>query len=126
MSPEELKIIAEGMGYNAINRNGFIYYWVGAAEYNYKPSPPHIYEPPPSNATKYNPLTNDTQGSEIEEKLKLYTWWFETDKLWKSTTTATNDVGMICFGMGKTPKEARCNAALKFFKEAQNANEITN
>jgi hypothetical protein len=114
MNSEQLKVIAEGMGYNAINRNGFIYCWKGDAEYNYKPSPIRIHEPPPSNAIKYYPdTTNDTQCMEIMRKLRISLHAIPHDGTWDAVKV--NGKGDLVMANGKTINEAVCNAAFDYF-----------
>lgn len=103
MEPKELKIIAEGMGYETHLHKS----WPNTVLINVK-NP---------DLVKYNPLTNDTQCMEIVEKLlKVHgTIKFEEYK--------SGDIGMVdnwrddyALGKGKTINEAVCKAALEYFK----------
>jgi hypothetical protein len=114
MKPEELKIIAEGMGYKAAKqpeyndsnwRTGFVLL---------------IYD---KNKTfiEYNPLTNDTQCMEIMEKLKSeisYNWrdgWVVRLQITIKTQFGNELSSKRIFG--KTINEAVCKAAYEYFKD---------
>ena len=101
MKPEELKIIAEGMGYKVnllddsgpmLNKNGV---WLNG------------------NSTPYNPLTNDTQCMEIMEKHDCFTSVDEDGT--KLASFPPHRDNFIC--KGKTINEAVCKAALEHFKK---------
>jgi len=94
MEAEKLKIIAEGMGYEVITTK-FGYVEIGFKANGAK----KLYEPD---------TTNNDQNSELEEKLKINTrpildFWVASVR--NGTTSK-----------GKTPREARCNAAYEYFK----------
>ena len=100
MTPEKLKVVAEGMGWThvLINEDGDVY--------GYPKSSLHliVYEPD---------VTNDSQCMEIMEKLKL-------NVLHHHACGDYNDVRIVLpsgdFVEGKEIKEAVCNAAYDYFK----------
>lgn len=96
MEPEKLKIIAEGMDYKDVRIIGHFVYT------NYKGQ---------SELAPYNPITNNDQNSELEEKLIISTDWIPKTKEWYAWVEGSRK-GYT----GKTPKEARCNAAYEYFK----------
>ena len=90
-SPEQLKIIAEAMGYEIANFNdGFnpatVYAWINNVE------------------VKYNPSTNAEQLLEIIEKFKIEITWLGND-----VCTAFGLIGYSS-GEGKTLAEAVLSA----------------
>ena len=95
ITPEMLKVIAEGIGYK---------------ESIYKVT--QIYDgvtiPPQSD---YNPLTNAEQCMEIMEKLKLEMDYFNNRQEWRV------NISKHKFSLGKTIPEAICKAAYKYFSE---------
>ena len=104
MKPEQLKVIAEGMGYKFVEvvLDGVMYNWnIGFDE-----------------AREYNPdTTNAEQCMEIMERLLIEHGTIKFEK-YKS-----GDVGMIdnwrndyALGEGKIINEAVCNAAYECFK----------
>lgn len=94
MKPEQLKVIAEGMG-------------IKVQSYEDKLAIHHCN----GTATIYNPLTNDTQAMEIIEKLHMNTFWWNPKKCWASFSGTHNSPE--CYG--KTINEAVCNAAYEYF-----------
>ena len=110
MEVEELKVIAEGVGYEASITNksmGGDNMWV------------NIKEHPLASATNiYNPLTNNDQMVEIMERLKVAVQWSRTDSCWISEILflPENSDAIIYDSEGKTINEAVCNAAYEYFK----------
>jgi len=111
MKPEQLKVIAEGMGYKSKvtpSRRSIKTY-------------PYNYCPKLERWKLYNPLTNNDQMVEIMEKLKVKTWWNEDEKLRKAFIPSANNDIETGFGFGKTINEAVCNAAYEYFKRCKDA-----
>jgi len=107
MEIEQLKVIAEGMGIEVEDTTmlGLTVVKSNSATYL---------------RHAYNPIKNNDQMVEIMEKLKLHTWWFEKDKLWKSVRDS--DLYTPTFiGLGKTIREAVCNTAHEYFKGVADA-----
>ena len=97
MTPEQLKVIAEGMGYHfdCIN-DGVVLVSTNV------------------NLWEYNPITNNDQCMEIMEKLHTWvTWPFHKH----SCEILISKEGKSYIGKGKTINEAVCNAAYEYFKE---------
>ena len=107
ITPEKLKVIAEGMGYNAVikprNIRGSVSdaVWLVDREEWYEPH-----------------LTNAEQCMEIMEKLEVNVL-FISKCLWQAVVGL--DFGMTggVDGRGKTINEAVCNAAYEYFKESR-------
>jgi len=100
MSTEKLKVIAEGMRWSDIHTqhlNGR-YVILGI------PNDCSMQE-------EYDPLTNNDQDSELEEKLCISTSFINKD-LWQAQIGIEGGCGR-----GSTPREARCNAAYEYFKQ---------
>ena len=111
MKPEELKIIAEGMGkiiavsFDFIPDEDSIY--LGACSHTYLGA----------TCFKYNPIENAAQCMEIMEKLIQEANYSIFAGFDKSTRVM---LGMKIKGTGKTINEAVCRAALEYFKGENN------
>jgi len=103
MKPEQLKVIAEGMGY-----------------INIHVSAPYVYIDYSHNdlLTNYNPLTNNDQMVEIIEKLLDLGWTISKfeDKYLLTLEIVCNVSTQF---MDKTINEAVCNAAYEYFKAVE-------
>lgn len=96
MKPEELKVIAEGMGYIS-GLNGYMepcFYKLGGRH------PEEI---------EYTPLTNNDQMVEIMEKLKISIWF--DGVTWVAQIKNNNR------SLEDTINEAVCKAAYEYFKD---------
>jgi len=99
MNPEQLKVIAEGMGYEVVVIRDHV--WYDYDEYDL------------TKAKVYYPLTNNDQMVEIMEKLA------RTNSLEIKITLGCNPLITYDFTnyyAGKTINEAVCNAAYEYFK----------
>ena len=97
MKPEQLKVIAEGMGYIILGDSS-LYPTVKKAEH--------------SKVVAYNPLTNNDQMVEIIEKLKIDLYYYpDEDYCWKALVRRDTQQEAI------TINEAVCNAAYRYFKD---------
>ena len=99
MKPEQLKVIAEGMGYKIQNIDPSSVYvkHAGFTVYGFP----------------YNPLTNNDQMVEVMEKLSRH-GILEIDSNIKGECFVTYDSHDYS---GKTINEAVCNAAYDYFKQ---------
>jgi len=100
MKPEQLKVIAEGMGYKPVDhpspsRQGDVQMYEKGEFYP---------------MTQYNPLTNNGQMVEIVEKLKLDICYDHDSGGWEAYYN-NNDECM----RGKIINEAACKAAYEYF-----------
>ena len=101
MEAEQLKVIAEGMGYEIRSSKTSmsedrLMVWNGFDI---------------STRQKYNPLTNNDQMVEIINELKIDTeYWYRLDE-WSAEPRGGAS------RRGKTINEAVCNAAYEYFKE---------
>jgi len=100
MEPEQLKVIAEGMGYE-LNERGYPVKYKGMEVFFL-----HV-----SDEQPYNPLTNNDQMVEIMERLEIDV---EYTKYGVETGLIVNTKNY--YGKGKTINEAVCNAAYEYFK----------
>ena len=103
MKPEELKVIAEGMGYKIayIVNDWVMCEAMGGMIFNYTPH-----------------LTNNDQCMEIMERLSVSTSC--TDSGVRLAYIGTDDAGLgfpTASGRGKTINEAVCSAAYEYFKD---------
>ena len=98
MKPEELKIIAEGMGINVRVDGDYCSLEPKHGDTHY---------------TAYNPLADDTQCMEIMEKLKITLLHDFVLECWSASKVKNNN---RVIGEGKTINEAVCKAALEYFK----------
>ena len=96
LKPEKLKVIAEGMGYEAsMHPNGWVYIWID------------------DKWIKYNPLTNAEQCMEIMEEVKITLLYDFVLNYWSASKVKGSK---RIIGEGKTINEAVCNAAFEYFK----------
>ena len=109
MKPEELKVIAEGMGRFAETRgNANIVYIYGANQ-----------DPDTTPQLKYNPLTNNDQMVEILDVLLSNDFIISKDldtgnyEVWQDSYS----VSLVETYLGKTINEAVCKAAYEYFKD---------
>ena len=101
MTPEQLKVIAEGMGYEIIcPKNDIKRFTVWDGEDMH-------------TRCKYNPdTTNNDQMIEIMDGLKYNLKFFDDTNEW-----VIFDKTRYCVGTGKTINKAVCNAAYEYFSE---------
>ena len=102
MKPEQLKVIAEGMGYE-IEYESYIVTEID------KPDTYIAFVGVGKDQIQYNPLTNNDQMVEIITKLQLVIDW-AGDACFAGTYPNLNIYD------GKTINEAVCNAAYEVFK----------
>ena len=101
MKPEQLKVIAEGMGYESSIVNSSCFY-----------KHPDEFESHITINDFYNPLTNNDQIVEIIEKLKIDLYYYpDEDYCWKALVRRDTQQEAI------TINEAVCNAAYRYFKD---------
>ena len=99
LKPEKLKVIAEGMGYQASN-----FYWP-----SYSGKIKYI----TVKGKEYNPLTNAEQCMEIMEEVKITLLYDFVLNYWSASKVKGSK---RIIGEGKTINEAVCNAAFEYFK----------
>jgi hypothetical protein len=113
ITPESLKKVAEYMGYRPrTNISGNIVEIAGGG----------IWIRPKNNRINtYNPLQNSDQDSEIEVKFKIATTRASSGTWLAYIGTDDSGLGFPeVSGSGKTPKEARLNAAIAYVEGLDN------
>lgn len=118
ITPEMLKVIAEGMGYDPFVHNGtcYAYHDKSSKFWMYKGIVEDGRESEATENCRYNPHTNNDQMVEIM-KMVLHNLKCSIYPGFDNEDTIIHDGDNRWLSHGKTLNEAICKAAYEYFKE---------